>query len=211
MLDAWARRVTAGMVGSVANGLGRVGLTANTLTVVGCVVQVAVGVLLAYGHQQLGGILLAFGAAFDAIDGTLARQMGGVTRFGSFLDSVLDRVSEAAIFMGLGWWYMTHGEYTVAAMAFLAVVGSILVSYARAKAEAIGVECKVGFFTRLERIILMVVVLVFGWTPIGLYIMAIGTLSTAVHRIVHVYVQTRREERSAAAKARPAYEAGKGV
>ena len=211
MLDAWARRVSARLVSGVAAVLGRLGLQANALTVLGCAIQIGVGVLLAYGHQRLGGVLLAFGAAFDAVDGTLARQMGTETKFGAFLDSVLDRISEAALFMGLGWWYMTNGIYTVAIMAFLAVVGSMLVSYARARAEAIGIECKVGFFTRVERMILMVVVLVFGWTPIGLWIMAIGTLLTSFHRILHVYVQTRREELAAAREQRPAFEGQKGA
>lgn len=214
MIDAWARRASAKIVGSIARVLGHLGLSANVATVSGCAIQLAVGVLLAYGYQRLGGVLLGLGAAFDAIDGALARQMGGATRFGGFLDSVLDRVSEAATFTGLGWWYMTHGDYIVATMAFLAAVGSMLVSYARAKSEAIGVDCKVGFFTRLERIILMMVVLIAGWTPIGLWIMAIGTIATAVHRILHVYLQVRREERAsavAAAEAHPAYEAGKGA
>ena len=202
MFDRWARRISAGLVSAIAAVLGRLGLNANTVTVLGCAIQVAVGVLLAYGYQPLGGALLALGAACDAIDGTLARMMGGATKFGAFLDSVLDRISEAALFLGLGWWYMTRGDYVVAMMAFLAIVGSILVSYARAKSEAIGVECKVGFFTRVERVVLLVVVLLFGWTPIGMWIMAIGTLLTAAHRILHVYLHTRREALAAAKERR---------
>ncbi|NLD45002.1 MAG: CDP-alcohol phosphatidyltransferase family protein [Chloroflexi bacterium] len=210
MLDAWARRVSAKLVLGIAMVLGKLGLQANTVTVLGCCLQIGVGVLLAFGHQRLGGALLAVGAGCDAVDGTLARHMGGATKFGAFLDSVLDRIAEAALFLGLGWWYMANGNHTAAIMAFVAAVGSMLVSYARARAEAIGVECKVGFFTRVERMILMVVVLVAGWTPVGLWIMAIGTLATSLHRIIHVYIQTRREELAAIREARPALEGHKG-
>ena len=84
MRERGARRGSAGLVMAIAAGLGRLGLNANTVTVLGCAIQVAVGVLLAYGYQQLGGVLLALGAGCDAIDGTLARTMGGATTFGAF-------------------------------------------------------------------------------------------------------------------------------
>jgi len=192
-MEAWARRVSAKLVAGIAMVFSRMGIRADVLTVAGCAVQIGVGVLLAYGYQPLGGVLLALGAGCDGVDGALARQMGGPTKFGAFLDSVLDRVSESAVLGGLAWWYMAQGEPVLAMLAYLAIVGSVLVSYARARAEAIGVACKVGFFTRVERTILMVVVLIFGWTAIGLWILAVGSLLTVLHRVVHVYVQTRRE------------------
>lgn len=196
-MEAWARRVSAGFLAGVAFVLGRLGIRADTLTILGCVIQVGVGVLLAHGYHQLGGVLLAFGAGFDALDGAVAREMGGPTKFGAFLDSVLDRVSESAILSGLAWWYMNQGLYLVAILAYLAIVGSVLVSYARARAEAVGVACKVGLFTRVERTILMVVVLVFGWMQIGLWILAVGSLATVVHRIIHVYLHSRGQALSA--------------
>lgn len=204
MIESWARRASAKLVAGIAFVLGRLGLQANTVTILGCCMQIAVGVLLAYGHQRVGGVLLALGAGCDAIDGALARQMGGATKFGAFLDSVLDRVSESALLLGLGWWYMNQQDYLVAMLAFLAIVGSVTVSYARARAEGVGIECKVGFFTRLERMLLLIVVLLFGWTTIGLWILAVGTLLTSIHRIIHVYLQSRVETRRVVAEERPA-------
>ncbi len=195
MLDRWARRVSAGFVSAIAAVLGRLGLQANTLTLLGCVAQMAVGVLLAYGYLREGGVLLVFGAGIDGIDGTLARQMGGATKFGAFLDSVLDRVSESAILLGLSWWHITQQAYTVAIVGCVALAGSLLVSYTRARAEGIGVQCKEGLFTRCVRTVVLVAALVSGWTSIGLWLLAIGALATAGHRIIHVYLVSRAESR----------------
>ena len=192
-MEVWARKVSAKLIAGIAVVFGRLGIHANVLTVAGCAIQIGVGILLAYGFHRLGGFLLAFGATFDAVDGALARQMGGATKFGAFLDSVLDRVSESAILGGLAWWYMALGEPVLAMLCFLAIVGSVLVSYARARAEAVGVDCRVGFFTRVERTLLVIVVLIFGWTTIGVWILAVGSLLTVLHRVVHVYVHARGE------------------
>jgi len=193
MLEIWARKVTARFVSGMALVLGRLGLHANTLTLLGCVAQIAVGVLVAHGYLRPGGVLLVFGAGMDGIDGTLARQMGGATKFGAFLDSVIDRVSESAILLGLSWWHISRQTYSVAILGYLAIVGSVLVSYTRARAEAIGIECKVGLFTRCVRTLVLIVALVSGWTTIGLWVLAIGSLATAGHRIIHVYLQSRAD------------------
>jgi CDP-diacylglycerol--glycerol-3-phosphate 3-phosphatidyltransferase len=135
-------------------------------------------------------VLLIAAASIDGLDGSLARMNGGGTRFGAFLDSVLDRVSESAIFLGLAWWYLGQPGMAEEMLAYLAVTGSLLVSYVRARAEGIGVPCQVGLFTRVERSILLIAALILGLTVPALWILAVGTWLTTIHRIVAVYRAT---------------------
>jgi len=191
MFTEWLRKVTRGITVPVANWLGRIGLSANALTIIGCLLTIAVGVVIATGRLRLGGWGLILAAGLDGMDGTLARQTGKPTKFGAFLDSVLDRVSESAVLLGLAWWYMGQPGRVEEFLAYIAIVGSLLVSYARARAEGIGVECKVGLLTRVERSVVIIAALILGLTPLALWILAIGTVLTALHRMVHVYTHTR--------------------
>jgi CDP-diacylglycerol--glycerol-3-phosphate 3-phosphatidyltransferase len=186
-LTDWLRNVTKGFIGPVARLLGRLGLSPNGLTILGCLLNIAVGVVIATGRLQLGGFLLVAASAFDAIDGTLARQMSQATKFGAFLDSVLDRVSESAILAGIAWWYMGQPGRVEEMLAYITIIGSLLVSYTRARAEGISVECKGGLFTRVERAIVLIAALILRLTPWALGLLAVGTLATTVWRIVHVY------------------------
>ncbi len=183
----WLRGVTKKIIGPVARFLGRLGLSPNALTVLGCLLNIGVGVVIATGRLQLGGFLLIFASAFDAIDGTLARQMGQATKFGAFLDSVLDRVSESATLLGIAWWYMGQSARVEEMLAYVTIVGSLLVSYTRARAEGISVECKGGYFTRVERAIVLIAALILGLTPWALGLLAVGTVATTIWRIVYVY------------------------
>jgi CDP-diacylglycerol---glycerol-3-phosphate 3-phosphatidyltransferase len=193
MFTIWFRKVTQWIVVPTAGFFARLGVSANALTIVGCLLNVAVALVIATGQLRLGGFCLIAAAGFDAFDGAVARQTGNTTKFGAFLDSVLDRVSESAVLLGLAWWYMTQGGQTEAILAYTAIVGSLLVSYARARAEGIGVECKVGLFTRVERAIILIAGLVLGLSWLALWLLAIGTVLTTVHRIVAVYLQTRNQ------------------
>jgi len=187
----WLRKVTRGSTVPIASFLGRIGVSANAVTLVGCLLTVAVAVLLSRGHLRLGGICLVVAATLDSLDGTLARQTGKPTRFGAFLDSVLDRVSDSAVLLGLAWWYMSQPGLSEEILAYVATFGSLMVSYTRARAEAIGVECNVGLFTRVERTTVLIAALILGLTPLGLWLLAIGTVLTALHRVIHVYLRTR--------------------
>ncbi|MEA3407348.1 MAG: CDP-alcohol phosphatidyltransferase family protein [Chloroflexota bacterium] len=190
MFTAWLRKVFKGVIDPVAAFLARMGISANGLTIAGCVITVSVGILLAQGYLRLGGIILLLTMGTDALDGALARHAGQATRFGAFLDSSLDRIADASLLLGLGWWYRGQkGPHEM--LASIAAVGSLLVSYTRARAEAIGVECKVGLFTRVERSLILVAALVLGLTGPALWVLAIGTVATALHRILHVFLQTR--------------------
>lgn len=190
MFTEWLRKVSRGIVQPLAAWLARLGISANAVTILGCLMNVGVAVILATGRLRLGGVLLIAAAGVDGLDGSLARMNGGATRFGAFLDSVLDRVSESAIFLGLAWWYLGQPGMAEEMLAYLAVTGSLLVSYVRARAEGIGVPCQAGLLTRVERSILLIAALILGLTVPALWILAIGTWLTTIHRIVAVYRAT---------------------
>jgi len=187
MFTEWLRKVSRGIVQPLARLLSRLGISANIVTILGCLLTVGVATVLATGRLQLGGILLIAAAGIDGLDGSLARLNGRATRFGAFLDSVLDRISESAVLLGLAWWYLGQPGIAEELLAYIAIAGSFMVSYARARAEGIGVPCRVGLFTRVERSVLLIVALILGLTVPALWILAVGTWLTTIHRIVAVY------------------------
>ena len=193
MFTEWLRRSFKWLLEPMAIFFARIGLSANALTSLGCVINIAVGVVVATGRLRLGGFCLIFATGFDAVDGSVARQIGKPTKFGAFLDSVLDRVSEAATLLGLAWWYMGQAGRTEELLAYIAIVGSLMVSYARARAEALGIECKVGVFTRAERCIIIIAALILGLTSQALWLLAIGSVLTAFHRVLYVYQRVKGE------------------
>ena len=186
------------LIGPVARALIRAGIHPNTITTVGTLVIVASGVAFGVGWVQLAGFLLLFSGLFDILDGQVARQGGKTTTFGAFYDSTLDRVGESAIFTGLAIHFLRGGVPSgrvVAAVlaAIVALAASMLVSYTRARAEGLGIDCKVGFAARAERLIVLgLPAMVFGGGPEGalLYwivvILALATVVTVVQRVVHV-------------------------
>jgi CDP-diacylglycerol--glycerol-3-phosphate 3-phosphatidyltransferase len=147
--------------------------------------------VLATGQLLWGGLLLILAALFDTLDGALARHAGKTTVFGAFLDSVVDRFSESVTLVALIWYYsgQTDGRMAVILLA-ATLVGSLMVSYTRARAEAVNIECKEGFFQRTERIVVLILGLVTGWMLPVLWILAIFTNFTAVQRIYDVYRKT---------------------
>jgi CDP-diacylglycerol--glycerol-3-phosphate 3-phosphatidyltransferase len=198
LLSNIARRHAQSILNTLARGLNALGLTPNTLTLIGFFAMCAVGIVLAFGYFPLGGVLIIVAGIFDALDGTLARLTNRVTKFGAFLDSTTDRFAEGALYLGILYWYLQQrGMVFVAYLIFLALLGSLMVSYARARAEGIGVEMKEGLMTRFERIALLIIGLLltafFGDTPIliVLGILAVFTNITAVQRMWLVYRATR--------------------
>ncbi len=182
----WARGWAARLVVPVAKALGRLGLTPNGLTLIGLVLIVATAVVLALGHNFWGGVLFIVAGIFDALDGTLARVTNRQTRFGAFLDSTADRYADAAILFGVMVPFLERGQQIQVMLAFIALVGSVLVSYTRARAEGLGLECKVGLLTRFERFIIIAIGLFFNWVTPMLWVMAILTNVTAIQRIAYV-------------------------
>ena len=197
------QRVKDGFValtGPIARALIRGGVHPNTLTTVGTLFVIGSGIAFGIGEIRLGGALLLVSGVFDILDGQVARQGAKITTFGAFYDSTLDRVGEGAVFSGLIFWFLAGplpSELKVPALgaALLALVASLVVSYTRARAEALGVECKVGIAARAERILLLgLPTLLFGAGPgrpgVLLFwivtVLAIVAAITVVQRVVHV-------------------------
>jgi CDP-diacylglycerol--glycerol-3-phosphate 3-phosphatidyltransferase len=178
----------------LARLINRTGISPNLLTVMGFVLTVGVAYVLATGHLQIGGVLLGVVGTFDALDGTLARLTGKKSRFGAFLDSTVDRLSEAVIFLGLLVYYTQRGGQQESFLIYATIVGSLMVSYARARAEAIGIECKRGILTRFERAVVLVIGLVLNQMLITLWIMAVLSNFTALQRMYHVWRATGGEK-----------------
>ena len=180
-----------------ARFLGRLGFTPNALTILGSLLTAGVGLLVAQGWFLAAGVCLWVFSLTDTLDGALARATNRVSVFGAFLDSVCDRYAEAAVFFGLVWWYQTTGSTLGVALAYLALVGSLMVSYARARAEGVGLQAAdIGWFQRPERIILLGVgLLLAAFVPSALLgvlaLLAVLTSITVLQRVVHVARMSR--------------------
>lgn len=214
MISDWARKTFRGVLEAIARVFQRMGLTPNHLTIIGLVLQGIVGAVLALGYLPLGGVLLILFSAFDAVDGTLARLTGSSTKFGSFLDSTIDRYAEGLTLGGLAIYFTWNPGQVEVILVFATLVGSFLVSYTRAKAESLDLDCKVGILTRAERVLLLAIGLIFyQWQPFAalppfltwvLLVMAILSNVTAVQRILYVRkITAPTETEPASAEALP--------
>jgi len=164
----------------------RLGVTPNLITILGALANAGVGVLAATGNLTLAGIVFVASGLLDGLDGALARRLGIAGRFGAFLDSALDRYSEAFVLFGLLIYAGDRGMVLEERLVYITLVGSLLISYTRARAEGLRVECRVGLLTRMERYLLMAAMLITGQVTIGLVILAVLTHFTAFQRILHV-------------------------
>ena len=174
----------------VARLMERVGLTPNLVTLIGLLIAVGGAGLVAVGQWWAGGIVVLFGGVFDMFDGALARMTGRASKFGALLDSVVDRVSEAVALFGVLAFYLISDNDIGAALAYAAIIGSLMVSYMRARSEGLGIECKVGVMTRPERVAAIGFGLIAAhWIPVVMPVVlgTIGALTafTAVHRLIH--------------------------
>ncbi|MCL0029442.1 CDP-alcohol phosphatidyltransferase family protein [Dehalococcoidia bacterium] len=176
--------------------IARTGISPNALTITGFLLNALVAGVLAGGYLFLGGFLVLFAGWFDMLDGALARISGKSTRFGTLLDSTVDRFSEAVVFLGLLVFYLAQGATLEILLIYFTIVGSIMVSYVRARAEGLGLRSEVGLFTRPERVILLAL----GLLPsrifpvallVVLWILAVGTMITVLHRLIHTWRQMK--------------------
>lgn len=168
--------------------LHRLGVTATHLTVVGLLFSAATALAFSRGAFLPGGLLLLIAGAADAFDGSVARTSGHVTPFGAFIDSVADRYSEFLAFTGLAWHY---AESPLLLLVLASLAGSLMVSYTRAKAESLISSCEVGLMERPERIILLIFSALFDVMIPGLWLLAILTNLTALHRIYYTWKEIR--------------------
>ena len=177
------RAAPRSLVEPVALGLARLGLTPNAVTALGFLGNAGAAVLVGQGHFLWGGILLLAAGAMDILDGALARATARATPFGALFDSVVDRLSEAAVFLGLLVFYQGRSrELTV--LIYVAATGSFLVSYLRARAEGIGLELREGLFTRAERVTLLALGLIIDQVRVVLWLLAVLSLLTALQRLL---------------------------
>lgn len=195
MFSELARKYSRTFLEPIARFISLTGISPNVITLTGFILMIGVAIVLARGNLFLGGLLIVAVVLFDALDGTLARLMGRTSRFGAFLDSTLDRFSEAVIYLGI----LVHliGEPNReldTILIYATIVGSLMVSYARARAEGIGVPLKDGLFTRFERVLLLVLGLILNQLRPALWILAIFSNFTAVQRMYLVWRITGGEE-----------------
>jgi CDP-diacylglycerol--glycerol-3-phosphate 3-phosphatidyltransferase len=147
--------------------------------------------VIATGHLLIGGVLVLLAGLFDMLDGALARSTGGTTKLGGFVDSVSDRLSETALFAALIVLYTSRGSLEGVILSIVALAGAYLTSYLRARAEGLGLECRVGLFTRGERVPLLALGLLINQVLIMLGVIAVLGWITVVQRVFHVWRQTR--------------------
>jgi CDP-diacylglycerol---glycerol-3-phosphate 3-phosphatidyltransferase len=188
---ALARYVT----GPVIRLLSKTSITPNTLTICSLIITLVAAVLVGFEYFIAAALVMLFASFFDILDGALARGTNQVTRFGGALDSSLDRLAEAVIFIALMVVYTGDGSVIGVTLAGSALVCSFMVSYVRARAEGLGVDCQVGIFTRAERIAVLVIGLLLGqlgW-PITVALVIIIVLSsiTVGQRLYQIWKKTR--------------------
>lgn len=176
--------------------LARTPLTPNALTWFGLMLAIGAAVLIGTGHLFAAGFVVLIGGFFDILDGALARSINRTSQFGAVLDSTLDRLAEAVVLLGLLVVYARGQSVTGVVVVGVAWLGSLLVSYIRARAEAVGLECQVGLFTRVERVVILVVGLLLSQIDnaliIALAIIAVLSFVTAGQRLFYVWQQTRK-------------------
>ncbi|MBI4301909.1 MAG: CDP-alcohol phosphatidyltransferase family protein [Chloroflexi bacterium] len=173
------------LMGPVARLLLKGGLSPNDVTALGFLLNMAAAALLATDHLRWGGILILVAGAFDLLDGVMARSGAQSTSFGALLDSTLDRYSEVVLLFGLLILYVGNGAVTV--LIYIAVVGSLMVSYVRARAEGLGLECSAGWLTRGPRVIVLALGLLFNQVVVALGVIALLANFTAAQRIMYLW------------------------
>lgn len=187
-MEVWARKNTRFILDPIVNAIAKLGISPNVLTFIGFLLNVVASMLIGYGQVVWGGAVMTFIAMpFDAFDGALARATNKQSKFGAFFDSVLDRVAEGALLVGLAVFFAQRGDLVSVIGAFVAMIGSFMVSYTRARAEGLGLECKVGLFSRLGRFLLLAVGLLLNQPVITVWLLAVLSSATAIQRVIHVY------------------------
>jgi CDP-diacylglycerol--glycerol-3-phosphate 3-phosphatidyltransferase len=172
-------------LGPLTRVLARFGVRPNQITVAGTLICLASPVLVIAERPVLAGVVWLVGCALDLVDGALARNQDQVSAGGAFLDSTLDRVTEGALFAAIAYHFALAGEALAAALSALALLGALLVSYTRARAEALGANCKVGLITRAERVVLLGLGLCFGLLEPVVYVLVVLTGVSVAQRIHH--------------------------
>jgi len=190
-LTDFLRGKTLFIIDPIVTFMARIGISPDLLTVVGMLTHFLFAWLIADGRFQIAAVAMFFLVPLDALDGSLARKLGRVQGgFGAFLDSTLDRFAEIILFGGFIAYYTWQGDELMLALAYIAITGSIMVSYTRARAETLGFSAKVGILSRVERYAVMMFFLVLKLPHVAVIILAIFTYFTAFQRMYHVWKQS---------------------
>jgi len=208
MFGASIGRGAMRIINAMVRGLASLGVHPNILTTIGVCINIGCGVLFGFGYFFWAGIVLIIANLFDMLDGNVARLTGNVTKFGSFLDSSLDRLSDMVVFLGIMIFYAgnspQHSLLNVT-LAGIGLMGSVMVSYTTARSEALGVGAHVGFLQRPERVVLLIIGALSTWDwnsssyfanrmPEVLWVLAVGSVWTMVHRMYFIWVEFRKME-----------------
>jgi CDP-diacylglycerol--glycerol-3-phosphate 3-phosphatidyltransferase len=181
--------------------LARTGVPPNVITWSALALNLWACILFAAGRFAAAGGLMILAGLCDLLDGPVARRQNRVSKFGGFLESILDRYSDLMLFLGLLVYYVRVNRFPYAILAGIAMAGAVMVSYARARAESLGPTSEVGFWERPERMVLMIVGALVNQMGLALWILAIGPNISVIHRIVHTWQQTEGKLRGQRAEA----------
>jgi len=194
MADNFISAASAKIRDPIARYLIRRKVPPNALTVSGMIANLAAGFIMAFGYLRIAAAVILLSGFLDMLDGAVARLSDGVTKFGSFLDSFLDRYSDCAIYIGIIIYFMRRGNWPAMAFSMSAMVGSVLISYVRARAENFIEDCTLGFWKRGERISYIIIGLFAGRIDVVMYVLGIVTHITVLHRAWHTYSVTARNK-----------------
>jgi CDP-diacylglycerol--glycerol-3-phosphate 3-phosphatidyltransferase len=181
----------------VGRGLAKTPLSPDAVTLLGVVLQVGVAALILQGHLAWAAILAVVAGFSDAFDGALAKAQGRTSKFGALLDSTTDRLADALYFLPIAWLYgvspdiPSRESHVIAALSLVALVATFLVSYVKGRAESLGFECNVGIAERAERLVIIILALVFDIVFIGVALLAVLSTITFLQRLLHVRGQAR--------------------
>ena len=182
------------IIGKIVGWLALSRIHPNVLTFIGLLINVVAAFLFAGGRFRAAGLVVLGAGLFDMVDGRVARETNRVTKFGGFFDSVLDRYSDMALFMGLLVYYASINRFFYIVLTAIVMTGSVMVSYARSRAECTIPQCKVGFLERPERIVLIIIGALFDRMAPVLWVIAILSNVTVIHRMIHTFQEAKRLE-----------------
>jgi len=182
------RQLTHKLAARMGEGIYRRGVHPDVVTIMGLVLVGLAALLIARGQFQIGALILLVGLPFDFLDGAVARAMQREDKFGAVLDSTLDRYADGFIFIALSYYFAVEDRFLMMLLTMAALLGSLLVSYIRARADGVQITTKIGIFTRMERVLVIILMLLFpvllDW---GIWLLAFGTNFTAMQRLWFVY------------------------
>lgn len=211
MLTRSIGRYIAWPVDRLAALIAPTGIPPNVITWAALISNFWAGILFAAGRFAAAGGMMILASLCDLLDGPVARRQGRVSKFGAFLDSILDRYADLILFLGLLVYYAQVNRFLYAVLAGAAMAGSVMVSYAQARAESLVPTTEIGFFERPERLALMILGALFNRMPVALWILAIGPNITVIHRILHTWKQTKHAAPGEIAPARGAQAASSEI